>query len=311
MLRLWHPTLVLVFLSCMCGVANLHPGQNTCPAAGASPPASRPSTTKERALGQAMFGQYLRSEVPWAGDRVNEYVNRLGQNLARASQSDNIFVFRVIYSPDLNAESFPGGFVVVHSGALSMAESESELAAVLAHEIAHVNARHWRRFKRRQSLYNLLALVSLFTGNVPLTLAVGFGGDAASPLTEAGFSRAFEREADRLAFVYLIRTGYDPQAMAALLARQCEVHTLRGARPLGLLSNHPSAAARLKTVQKMLARSPLSFPVLETTSEFESVRQEVRDYDAMHAKLASGHQSSGDVIPRKLQRRPSAPPGAP
>lgn len=311
MLGLWHPTQLLIFVAGMCVAASLHPGQNARPAASESPRASSPSTSKERALGQAMFGQYLRSEVPWAGERVNEYVNRLGQNLARASQSDDMFVFRVIYSPDLNAESFPGGFVGVHSGTLSMAESESELAAVLAHEIAHVNARHWRRCKRRQSFYNLLALVSLFTGNVPLTLAVGFGSDAASPLTEAGFGRAFEREADRLAFVYLIRTGYDPQAMATLLARQCEEHALRGARPLGLLSNHPSAAARLKTVQKMLARNALSFPVLETTSEFESVRQEVRDYDAMRAKLASGHQSSGDVIPRKLQRRPSTHPGAP
>lgn len=282
-------------------------GQTDYPAASAPPPASASRIARERAQGLAMFGQYLRSSVLWTGERTNEYVNRLGQNLARSSQSDNAFVFRVIYSPEMNAEAFPGGFVVVHSGALSLAESESELAAVLAHEIAHVNAQHWRRYRRRQNIYNLLALASLFTGNVPLALAVGFGGDAASPVAESGFSRAFEREADRLALGYLLRAGYDPEAMATLLQRQGGLYTRWGA---GLLSDHPSAAARLKTVQKTLARSVLPFPVLETTSEFEAVRQEVRDYDATYAKLVSGRLPNGDVIPAKLHRRAATPPGA-
>jgi len=292
----------------LCATASQSMGQTEYPAASASPPASASRSARERALGLAMFSQYLRSSVPWAGERVNEYVNRLGQNLARASQSDNVFVFRVIYSPEMNAEAFPGGFVVVHSGALSLVESESELAAVLAHEIAHVNAQHWRRYRRRQSLYNLLALASLFTGNVPLALAVGFGSDAASPVAESGFSRSFEREADRLALVYLMRAGYDPEAMATLLQRQGELYPRRGGGPAGLLSDHPSAAARLKKVQKALARSALPFPVLETTAEFEVVRQEVRDYDATYAELVSGRLPNGEAVPVKLRRRAPTPP---
>src|SRR6185437_7513027 len=94
--------------------------------------------------GQTMVQQVFAQGMPWRDPALNEYVNRLGQNLARSSGSPREFSFYVLYSPQVNAQSFPGGHIVINSGVISLAESEGELASVLAHEIAHENSCDWR-----------------------------------------------------------------------------------------------------------------------------------------------------------------------
>jgi predicted Zn-dependent protease len=173
----------------------------------------------ERALGRAMSEQYMASSMPWRGARVNEYVNRVGQNLARASDTRNVFTFRVVYSPEVNARVFPGGYVIVNTGVISMAGSEAELAAVLAHEIAHVNARHGQRQRRRRQLMELLVVSPLAVGLGPLAMGASYGNALLAPLAEARFSRGFEREADALAARYLADAGYNPEGVARLLER--------------------------------------------------------------------------------------------
>jgi predicted Zn-dependent protease len=249
----------------------------------------------------------LSGVTPWGGERVNEYVNRIGQNLARASDSDNVFTFRVLYSPELNARSFPGGYVLVNTGVISVAESEAELAAVLAHEIAHVNARHWQRFNRRRVFYGLLTFVPMMLGIGPAAMAIGYGSAEVAPLAEARFSRSFEREADRLTMNYLALAGYDPEAFTQLLEKQRALQLAFGNESRGLLSTHPSVASRQKSSAKVLKRTPVPSRALETTSEFESIQREIAAYDKVYAELVGGRLPSGEISPPKLKRRPPAP----
>lgn len=241
------------------------------------------SISREREIGRAMAAELLAGSMLWTGSRLNEYVNRLGQNLARVSESNRVFTFRAVYSPDLNARALPSGFVFVNSGVISAAESEAELAAVLAHEIAHVNACHWHRTARRWGSLSLLRVIPLTVMSGPVGLAVGYGVTLATPLVEARFSRSAEREADRLAIEYLIRAGYNPHAAARMLDRLQARQTQAGVKVGGILSTHPRGRQRRHSAETFIGRLPGGQSWLESTSEFEAVREEVLRYDEVYA----------------------------
>ena len=268
-----------------------------------APPARSSRDVREHEWGQAMFIQYLAASNPWPGERVQEFVNRLGQNLARASGSAHIFTFRVVHSPEPNARAFPGGFVVVHSGAVGLAGSEAELASVLAHEIAHVNARHWQRRQKRAVWLGLLTVVPLMFGASPLAMTVSYGSLAASPLEQARFSRSFEKEADRLALVYLARAGYDPEAALTLFEKYRDLRGQRGGGANGLLASHSPLAKRARHIEQSLGRISMPSLALETTSEFESVREEVLAGERDLAVKARQRSTDPSPAPPKLLRR--------
>ena len=265
------------------------------------------SVQREKTLGHAMAEIYLSGATRWIGERVNEYVNRVGQNLARASDSDYVFTFRVLYSPELNARSFPGGYVLVNTGVISVAQSEAELAVILAHEIAHVNARHWQRFNGRRVIYGLLTFVPMMLGIGPAAMAMGYGSVEAAPLVEARFSRSFESEADRLALDYLGRAGYDPEAFDELLEKQQGLEMALGIEHRGWLAMHPSTVSRRKAVKDVLKHDGVPSTALVTTSEFEDIQQEIAAYDALHAGVVGGHPPHGKISHPKLKRHPRAP----
>ena len=160
--------------------------------------------------GNAMVQQALAAGMPWGDKSLNEYVNRLGQNLARSSGSQQIFAFYVLYNPEVNAQSFPGGYIVINSGAISLAESEAELASVLSHEIAHENSCDWRTAPRKGNLFELISLVPTVVLAGPAGIAMAAGSGWAVTVARARSSRSKEQRADRLAAQYLARAGYDP-----------------------------------------------------------------------------------------------------
>ncbi len=142
---------------------------------------------------------------------VNEYVNRIGQNLVRNSDAKVPFTIKVIDTDEVNAMALPGGFFYVNSGLILAADEEAELAGVMAHEIAHVAARHAMREMTRGNILQISSIPLIFIGG-----GIGYGIQSAAslalPLTFLSFSRSFEAEAAYLGVQYMYKSGYDPQA---------------------------------------------------------------------------------------------------
>src|SRR5213082_4107169 len=176
------------------------------------------SIEKEIALGKGLAQEVERSSKLIDDPVVTEYVNRVGQNLVRNSDARVPFTIKVIDSDEVNAFALPGGFFYVNSGLILAADEEAELAGVMAHEIAHVAARHATRQMTRGNWANIASVPLIFLGG-----GIGYAVRAAAqfglPATFMKFSRNFEAEADYLGLEYLYKAGYDPQAFTAFFEK--------------------------------------------------------------------------------------------
>src|SRR5450631_425424 len=196
------------------------------------------SLEKEMALGKGLAQQVERQSKIINDPVIAEYVNRVGQNLVRNSDAKVPFTIKVIEDPTVNAFALPGGFFFVDSGLILKADSESELAGVMAHEIAHVAARHGTRQATRGEIANLASIPLIFMGGW-----AGYGvRQAYSVLVPVGylkFSRGFESEADMLGLQYMYKSGYDPTAFVDFFEK---IESLEKARPgtmSKVFSTHP------------------------------------------------------------------------
>ena len=230
------------------------------------------SIEKEIALGKRMAQDVERNSKIINDPIIAEYVNRIGQNIVRNSDAKVPFTIKLIDSSDLNAFALPGGFFFVNSGLLLRAESESELAGVMAHEIAHVAARHGTRQATKAQLINFATIPLLFIGGW-----TGYGIYQASglliPMTFLKFSRGMESEADLLGVQYLYKSGYDPTSFIDFFEKMQADEKRRPGTMAKLFSSHPPHGSRIRKTQKSIDQLLPSRPeYVVTTSEFLNVK---------------------------------------
>jgi predicted Zn-dependent protease len=230
------------------------------------------SLEKEIALGKQMADEVEKTSKIVDDPVISEYVNRIGQNLVRNSDAKVPFTIKVIDSEEVNAFALPGGFFFVNTGILDLAQSEAELAGVMAHEIAHVTARHGTRQATRGQVTNLATIPLIFLGGW-----AGYGirqaAGLAIPLTFLKFSRGFEKEADFLGIQYLYAAGYDPTAMVQFFERLKAQEKKKPSSIGKIFRSHPLTKDRIKLVQESIDEVLPSKPQYAVnTSEFDQVK---------------------------------------
>lgn len=233
------------------------------------------SLEKEIALGKQL-AQEVEKEAKLVDDPIPaEFINRLAQNLARNSDVKVPVSAKMIDSDQVNAFALPGGFLFVNAGLVMKAETEAELAGAMAHEIAHVAARHGTRQASRGQIVDIANLPLIFLGGWP-GFAVRQGAGLALPLTFLKFSRAFEQEADLLGLQYLYKAGYDPLALIDFFERIESLEKKKPGTASELFRSHPKTAARIQYTQtnvQELLRQQAQYVV--TTSEFIEVKHQL------------------------------------
>jgi predicted Zn-dependent protease len=216
---------------------------------------------------------------------VNEYVNRIGQNLVRNSDAQVPFTIKVIDSDEINAFALPGGFFYVNSGLILAADEEAELAGVMAHEISHVAARHGMRQMTRANWAQIGTIPLIFIGG-----GIGYGIYEASglalPLTFMKFQRNFEAEADYLGLQYMYKTGYDPQAFISFFEKIQAKEKKKPGTIAKAFASHPQTPDRIAASQKEIATIlPARPQYIVTTSEFDDVKSRLATIENRHKVL--------------------------
>ncbi len=233
------------------------------------------SIEKEMALGKQLAMEVQRQAKMVTDPLVTEYVNRLGQNLVRNSDAKVPFTFQVIDDDTPNAFALPGGYIFVQTGLLKLADEEDELAGAMAHEIAHVAARHMTRQATKAQLANMLSLPA------SIMLGGGWGGygarqamGAAMPMMFLKFSRSDESEADHLGVQYMYAAGYDPNGIISILEKLDALQRRQPGPAARVFSTHPMDSTRIEKTQEDIQRILPSKPeYVVSTSEYRDVRE--------------------------------------
>ena len=230
------------------------------------------SIEKEIAFGKQMAQEVERQAKIVDDPIVAEYVNRVGQNLVRNSDAKVPFTIKVLDSEEVNAFALPGGFFFVNSGLILKADSESELAGVMAHEIAHVAARHGTKQATKGQIVNLASIPLIFMGGWT-GYAIRQGASLAIPMGFLTFSRSMEREADFLGLQYLYKTGYDPTSFVDFFEKVQSMEKKKPGTMAKVFATHPMTDDRIKAsqdeIQKILVAKPT---YIVNTSEFNDVK---------------------------------------
>jgi predicted Zn-dependent protease len=224
---------------------------------------------------------------------VNEYVTRIGQNLVRDSDARFPFTFKVIDSEEVNAFALPGGFLYVNRGAILLADEEAELVGVLAHEIAHVCARHGTRNSTRSEIARVATMSLILLGPGGWAgYAIFTGLKVGVPLTFLKFSRSAESEADYLGLQYMYKAGYDPNTFIAFFERMDSEPS--PGKFATMFSSYPLTRNRIRAIQREIATIlPARDQYIVTTSEFDLIKSRLlrgqqsqrTDWDGSRPKL--------------------------
>src|SRR5579871_219214 len=263
------------------------------------------SIDKEIAMGKQLAEEVARQVKPVDDPILGEFVNRVGQNLVRNSDAKVPFTFRVIEDESPNAFALPGGFVFVHTGLIKIASEEDEFAGAVAHEIAHVAARHLTCRATKGQLANILSLPLGMVLGGRTGYAVRQGAGVGMQTLFAGFSRADETEADYLGVQYMYATGYDPNGAVSIFEKLMSLQKSKPGLVSKVLASHPADAQRIDNTQKEIQKILPSKPeYIISTSEYHDLRERLiesqnrrkeNENDARpHLRVAPGNGKPGD-----------------
>jgi len=266
------------------------------------------SQQKEIELGRGLADQVMQESKVITDPVVNEYINRLAQNLVRNSDAKVPFTVHVLQDDTVNAFALPGGFFFVNSGLILNAQEEDELAGAMAHEIAHVAARHGTRNATKGELMSLLAIPAVIMAGPGVGgLAAEQGANLVIPATFEKYSRGAEQEADWLGVQYLWKAGYDPQG----LARAFEILEAEEKEKPGIVSrmfaSHPQTPDRVALTEKEIATIiPPRPDYIVTTSDFQTVQARLRAL--IKSKVETGVKVPGGIVAAQPTPPPAGPP---
>jgi predicted Zn-dependent protease len=261
------------------------------------------SLEREVAIGRQLAAEVDRTSKIINDPLVTEYVNRVAQNLVLHSDSKVPFTIKVIDSEVVNAFALPGGFLYVNRGLLEAAENEAEVAGVVAHEIAHVAARHGVEQASKGELINYLSIPLIFMGGIG-GYAIRQGLGLAVPLTFLKFSRGAEKEADRLGAQYMWASGYDPNALVTFFEKLQAKDKKKPGTLSKLFSTHPMTGDRITEVRELISQFPDRGEYQISTSEFAQVKSRILSVTG--ATRTSERDASGRPT---LKRRPQTTAG--
>lgn len=264
------------------------------------------STDTELEWGSQIAQQVLKSANIVHDPVIEQYVGRVGQNIVKNSDARVPFTIKVIDNDEINAFALPGGYLFVNSGLILAADNEAELAAVMAHEIAHVAAHHQAREMTRMHYADLGMVPVVMLPGASMAGSAVYGATAVTvPLTFLKFQRDLEEQADWLGVQYLYRAGYDPQQLITFFEK---VEFLKKTKP-DLISKtfatHPQTPARVERTRLEIATIlPPREKYVVDTSEFHTVQ--ARLIRMQNARPLHNGPRAGQPTARRIDSRPDA-----
>lgn len=251
------------------------------------------SQEKEISIGKEYASEIDHSAKLLKDEMITEYVNRVAQNIARNSDLMVPLTVKVIDSPEINAFALPGGFLYVNTGLLLAADEEDQVAGVMAHEIAHVAARHWASQMTKGTIAQL-AMIPLMI--VPMSYALYYGIVEAYlngvPLAFLRFSRGMEAEADYLGLQYMYKAGYDPNSYVSFFSKIIEEDRRSPGTIPTVFASHPPTADRIvKSEQEIQQILPKRDQYLVSTSEFDDIKARLQTVISNRRRQLRGESS--------------------
>lgn len=278
------------------------------------------SLDREMALGRELSQEVEATSKILTDPLIAEYVNRIGQNIVRNSDARVPFTIKVLDNDEVNAFALPGGFFYVDSGLILAADNEAELAGVMAHEIAHVAARHATKNMTKAQIWNMASIPLMFIGG-PAAYAISEVASIAVPLSFLKFSRDAEREADVLGLQYDYMSGYDPQAFVQFFEKLNVEEKKKHSKLAKMFSTHPMNADRIAAAQDEIRKYlPDRDNYVVDTSEFAEVKVHLlalQNANHLHGPQGSnrpillkrtGAETNADPDPSAESKASSPPP---
>jgi len=264
------------------------------------------SKEKEIQLGRQLALEVEQQAKLVDDEMITEYVNRVGQNIVLHSDAKVPFTIKVIDTDEVNAFALPGGFFFVNKGLILAADNESELAGVMAHEIAHVAARHAMENQGKAQAMNYGILAGIIFGGGIISTVLQNGGGILGALGMLKFSRGAEEEADRLGVQYLYASGYDPTGMATMFEKLASQNRKKPGTLAKLFSSHPQSLDRRDTSLKLVARFPEKDEYVISTSEFQRVKAHLMRITNAKAGVTLDVDSTESDKPTLKRRQPDS-----